>query len=112
MDRITQYADIIKELIAKHAQLGEPEKNIEYELVFDSEHHHYQLFKVGWTENLFRICSVLLHFDIKDGKVWIQHNGFEADIAAELVGKGIPKSDIVLGFFAPYRRKLTEYATA
>jgi hypothetical protein len=112
MDRITQYAEIIKEVISDYAQLGKPENGIEYELIFDNEHNHYQLFKVGWTENLFRVCSIALHFDIKDGKIWLQHSAFEADIAAELVEKGVPKSDIVLGFFAPYRRKLSEYAAA
>lgn len=112
MDRTIKYREIIKELIGEYAKLGKPENGIEYELVFDSKRNHYQLFKVGWTENLFRVCSIALHFDIKDGKIWIQHNAFEADIAAQLVERGVPKSDIVLGFFAPYRRKLTEYAAA
>jgi hypothetical protein len=110
MDRTLKYRKIIQELMAGYANPGKRENGVEDELIFDTQHNHYQLFRVGWTDNLFRICSVVLHFDIKDGKIWIQHNGFEADIAAELVERGVPKSDIVLGFFAPYRRKLTEYA--
>lgn len=112
MDRIIKYRHIIEALITDYANQEEPEKGIEYELIFDTKHDHYQLFRVGWTESLFRICSIVLHFDIKDDKIWIQHSAFEADIAAELVEKGVPKSDIVLGFFAPYRRKLSEYAAA
>ena len=109
MDRIIKYREIIKELIADYAKLGKQENGIEQELIFDTEHDHYLFFRVGW-DNMRWVYSICLHFDIKDGKIWIQHNGFEADIAAELVEKGVPKSDIVLGFFAPYRRKLTDYA--
>lgn len=53
-------------------------------------------------------CSV--HVDIKDGKVWIQWNGTEDDLAQELVELGVPKTDIVIGFHTPYMRQFTEYA--
>ena len=109
MDRIASYREIIKQLIHHHAQLSKQETGIEQELIFDNEHEHYQLLYVGW-DGMRRVYSVGLHLDIKDGKIWLQHNAFEADIAAELVARGVPKSDIVLGFFAPYRRKLSEYA--
>jgi hypothetical protein len=48
--------------------------------------------------------------DIKDNKIWIQWNGSEKDIAAELVANGVAKEDIVLGFQTPFMRKFTEYA--
>jgi hypothetical protein len=110
MDRIETYRDIIKQLIYHHAQLTKQE-GIEQEFIFDTEHEHYQLLYVGW-DGMRRVYSVALHFDIKEGKIWLQHNAFETDIAAELVTRGVLKSDIVLGFFAPYRRELTEYAAA
>jgi hypothetical protein len=54
----------------------------------------------------------VLHLDIKDGKIWIQWNGTEDDIAAELVACGVPKHDIVLGFHTPLLRQYTEYAVS
>ena len=51
-----------------------------------------------------------MHVDIKDNKIWIQHDGTEIGIAGELEKLGVPKSDIVLGFHAPYKRKFTDFA--
>jgi hypothetical protein len=48
--------------------------------------------------------------DIKNGKIWIQHNGTEDPIASQLVAKGVPKEDIVLGFHSPNRRQYTGFA--
>jgi hypothetical protein len=47
--------------------------------------------------------------DIKPtGRVWLQHDGTDLHIAELLVQKGIPKSDIVIGFQAPHARVLME----
>jgi hypothetical protein len=64
---------------------------------------------IGW-QNDWRIYGCIFHLDIKDGKVWLQHNGTEDDIPAELVKMGIPKADIVVGFHSPFKRQFTEYA--
>ncbi len=36
----------------------------------------------------------------------------EADIAQELVSRGVPASDIVLGLHPPYKRPDTKYGVA
>jgi XisI protein len=47
------------------------------------------------------------------GKVWLQHDGTSLRIAEELHERGIPKSDIVIGFQPPYVRPfMEEYAVA
>jgi hypothetical protein len=51
-----------------------------------------------------------MHLDIKDGKIWLQWNGTEDDIAAELMSMGVAKQDIVLGFHTPYARQFTDFA--
>lgn len=43
----------------------------------------------------------VLHLDIKNSKIWIQHDGTEIGIANELVKLGVPKEDIVLAFHEP-----------
>ncbi|KAF3885538.1 hypothetical protein DA73_0400008760 [Tolypothrix bouteillei VB521301] len=39
-----------------------------------------------------------MHLEIKDSKIWIQHDGTEVGIATLLLEQGVPKEDIVLGF--------------
>ena len=41
---------------------------------------------------------------IRGGKVWLEADNTDAVIARELIGAGIPKSEIVLGFRAPELR--------
>jgi hypothetical protein len=64
---------------------------------------------VGWDGNE-RIRGAVLHLDIKDEKIWIQHDGTEQGIAGDLLELGVPKHDIVLAFQAPARRKYTDFA--
>ncbi|MUL38470.1 hypothetical protein BWI75_19605 [Gloeocapsopsis sp. AAB1 = 1H9] len=44
--------------------------------------------------------------------MWIQRDGIEAGIAADLEEAGIPKKHIVLGFRPPEVQKHTGYAVA
>lgn len=81
------------------------------EVVFDRQHDRYLLVEAGW-ERGYRIHGTLLHVDIVDGKLWIQHDGTEDGIAPELVTAGVPKDHIVLAFRPPEMRKLTEFAVA
>ncbi len=48
--------------------------------------------------------------DIKNGKIWIQHDGTKDGVADDLVELGVPKEDIVLAFHPPYKRKYTGFA--
>ena len=59
-----------------------------------------------------QIFSVIFHFDIIDGKIWVQRNISDYDIVGDIENKGVPKSDIVLAFHAPQMRPFAEYASA
>ncbi len=48
--------------------------------------------------------------DIRNEKIWIFYNSTEHDIAADLVDLGVPKEDIVLGFYPPFMREMSDYA--
>jgi XisI protein len=113
MERLEQYRQAIRQLLTAHAssEQNNPEPEIECQLIFDIEHDHYQLLDVGWEE-LKRVYNCFIHLDIKDGKIWIQRNMTEADLAQELVERGIPKEDIVLGLHPYYKRPLTGYGVA
>lgn len=67
--------------------------------------------RVGWKD-LKRIYYTVLHFDIKDEKIWLQHNATDIDVGQELVEMGVAKEDMVLGFHPPYKRPLTGYSVA
>lgn len=109
MDKLEKYRTYVKQLITEHAEFCPSTEEIDVQLIFDTEHDHYQLVDVGW-QNKKWIHSGFLHIDIKNGKIWIQHNGTEDDIAYQLVTKGVPKEDIVLGFQAPNYRQYTDFA--
>ena len=102
----TYVQDVIKRYAAYKTIYGE---SVEAQTIFDTKHDHYQLVRAGW-HNKRRIYGCIMHVDIKDGKIWIQHDGTEGGIANKLVELGIPKEDIVLAFHAPYKRPYTGFA--
>jgi len=109
MDKISQYRACIQQILQQYTKRPRSYGDIETQVIEDVTHNHYQVYHVGWHQDR-RVHGCILHLDIKDGKIWIQHNSTEIRIAAELVKLGIPKEDIVLAFHAPYRRQFTEYA--
>ena len=113
MERVEQYRQAIRQLLTTKATLEQSSSNakIECQLIFDTEHDHYQLLDIGW-ENLKRIYNCFIHIDIKDDKIWIQRNMTEANLAQELVEMGVAKEDIVLGLHPPYKRPYTGYGVA
>ena len=65
----------------------------------------------GWS-NSYRIHGSAIHIDIRDGKIWIQHDGTEAGVANPLVEAGIPHDKIVLAFQAPNLRQYSDFAVS
>ena len=110
---VEQYRQFIRHLLSERANRVYIQQNAqEYEVqtVFDSERDHYQLLYVGWRGNK-RDFGCVLHLDIKQGKIWIQHDGTEEGIANRLVEMGVPKQDIILAFHEPYVRQFTGFGT-
>ena len=109
MDKAALYRSRIKEVIKRHS-IPSPYGDSEIQNIFDTEHDHYQLVHAGWSKKE-RQYGCIMHFDIKDGKIWIQHDGTEIGVANELVELGVPKEDIVLAYHPPYKRPYTGFAT-
>ena len=110
---VEQYRQYIRQLLLERAQRASRQRNApEYEVktVFDSEQDSYQLLYVGWRGHK-RDFGCILHVDIKDGKIWIQHDGMEEGLANRLVEMGVPKQDIVLAFHEPEVRQYTGFGT-
>ncbi|MGB6300331.1 MAG: XisI protein [Rivularia sp. (in: cyanobacteria)] len=111
MDKITKYRDCVIKLLTSYASDDVSDNEVEVQLILDTQRNHYQWMNVGWQE-LNRIYRCVMHFDIKDGKIWLQQNLTDLNPAEELVEMGIPREDIVLGLQAPYKRQYTDYGVA
>lgn len=113
MEKIEQYRQYVLDIYNDYAQIKPVNlQNVDNQLIIDIERNHYQLVSIGWDKKLFSY-TVIFHLDIKtDGKIWIQVNNTDRDIAEELEEMGVPKSDIVIGFQPPQHRQYTGYAVA
>lgn len=111
MADIADYAEIVKRILREYAAFKPSYGEVAVETIFDDAQGHYELMYAGWS-GAYRIHGAVLHVDIKDGKVWIQHDGTEDGIAEELVEAGVPREHIVLAFHPPEVRKYTDYAAA
>jgi len=109
MAELEKYRTCIETLIKEYSRYQPKYGEVELQIIFDREHDHYQLVSVGWDDDE-RINGAILHFDIKNNKIWIQHDGTENGVADELVAMGIPKENIVLAFHPVYVRQHTGFA--
>ncbi len=111
MDKLAKYQEYIKTLLIRYTSDDISNNNIEVQLILDTERDHYQWMNVGW-QDFNRIYRCVMHFDIKDGKIWLQQNLTDQNPAEELVDMGVPREDIILGLQAPYKRQFTDYGVA
>lgn len=108
MAKVDNYKQYIKDIIIRYSQYKPSYGDVDVQTVFDEKHNHYHLMTVGWNGDR-RIRGSILHIDIKDNKIWIQHDGTEEGVANELLNQGVPKQDIVLAFHSPFRRQFTGF---
>ena len=112
MEKLKKYQEIIVTYLEEYAAI--PYANspgIEKQVIADPKRNHFQLVVVGWNKTKFEHATIF-HFDIKNGKIWVQQNWTEQPIADELVKRGVEKSDIVLGFLPEYAREMSGFAVA
>lgn len=109
MEPLDRYREIIREVIQTYAQYQPARGDVQIEVIFDKSNDHYELMYAGWN-GPYRIHGSVLHVDIRNGKVWIQHDGTESGIAEELVQAGIPRDRIVLVFKPAEIRPYTDFA--
>ncbi len=111
MDKLANYRHIIQTILGQHAEHTPGHGQIETMPVCDLANDQYILVDVGW-DSTGRVHAVVFHLHLRDGKIWIEWDGSEEGITQELLEAGVPKEDIVLAFYRPERRALTEFAVA
>lgn len=112
MDKLSTYREAIKTVLRDYADLTPDNgSSVSPQLLFDEQHDHYQLMYVGWRQRE-RVYGSVMHIDLIDGKVWLQYNGTEGDIAQDLIDLGVDRGDIILGFRNPAVQAYTGLAMA
>lgn len=113
MDKIKHYQEVILDFLHRYnSETGNTTTTaVERRVLADKEHNSFQLLSVGWKGKHF-IFGPIFHFDIIDGKIWIQCNNTEREVVDELMANGVDRNDIVLGFVSPSARRFSGFATA
>lgn len=111
MADLEKYRDYIEEIINWRSQHQYVNSTLQKKPVFDRQHDRYLLMVNGF-EDTKRFNYALIDIEIINNKIWIHYDGTEEGVATYLLEKGVPKSDIVLAFYSPEKRKLTEFAWA
>lgn len=111
MGKVEKYKKIVSGLIEEIGNLGaKPGAAIKTQIIKDEPNGHYLLFSNGWRDDE-RVYGCYLHIEVNtDGKIWLQHDGTDLAVAQKLLDLGIPKTDIVLAFHAPFVREDTGFA--
>lgn len=108
MDRAVE---IIKEFLREYAEVPPAVGDIEMETILDDARGHYELRMQGWNK-WKRVHGSVVHVDVRDGKIYVQHDGTEEGIANRLTAAGIPADQIVLCFHHPDERAQTPFAVS
>lgn len=113
MDRVTTARAALDEIVRRLSGYFNQNRTpgIETAVITDTEHDHYGVLRLGW-QGRERLENFVFLARIKDGKVWIEENNTDLALADELVRAGVRKEDIVLAFYPPEMRDLTEFAVA
>lgn len=111
VDHLSRYREIVRDIVLERASQKLAHGEVRTEAIIDLENDHYEVMRVGWHGQR-RIHGCVIHLDIIDGKIWIQHDGTDEPVADVLLEAGVPQEDIVLGFHPADVRPLTGFAVA
>ena len=112
MGKLEKYRQVLREIILRYGSYPSRYSKTDLLPICDDERGEYLLIDVGWQENEKRTYLVVFHFRIKDGKIYIEQDNTDADPVQQMIDAGVPKEDIVLAFYSPSHRKLTDFALA
>ncbi|MEM6320868.1 MAG: element excision factor XisI family protein [Bacteroidota bacterium] len=112
-DKVIKYKKMVASIIDQFEYPKNPNKKIEILLIKDMERGHFLVFLDGWESHQSRTYGFSVHLQVTDtGKIWIREDTTDPPIAQALLDKGVPKSDIILGYYAPTTRKDMGFAVA
>mgnify|MGYP006266595943 CR=1 FL=1 len=111
-DKVTHYQATIQAVMQAYCEAFPLDgTGLHHQQVMDPNGHHYQLLRLGW-QGRKRVFRLIFHLDLIEDKIWIQEDRTEVGIANLLTERGIPHDRIVLAYFSPAHRRLTDFAVA
>jgi len=105
---IEQWCWEIEKILQYYADLPYRYGEVVTSVVVSGDRKHFLLINEGWEGNR-RVYGTVVHAEIRNGKIWIHHDGTEEGITDELVVADVPKDHIVLAFHPPSVRQHTGY---
>jgi XisI protein len=113
MDKLSEYRKAIQKLLTEYDCFYTTSSMEDHEncLVFDEHRDQYLWIHMGW-QGKQRCKGITIHVRIKNEKIWIEEDWTEEGVATELINSGIPSEDIVLAFYPPEERYLTDFAVS
>lgn len=109
MDKLTRYREVVRRLVEEYASHKPPVGDVDTYTMIDPGRDHYVAMQTGWVNHRRRIHGTVLHLDIIDGKIWVQHDGPERPVAEEVAAAGVPKEDIIIAYKPADVRPFTGY---
>jgi hypothetical protein len=111
MDTHQRWGKLLEKILLEYVDILRPYGDVKTYLIVSQDYSHFLLMHEGWNDQK-RVHGMIVHAEIRDGKIWIHYDGTEDGITEELVAAGVPKDHIVLAFHPPHVRPHTGYATA
>ncbi|MFM9949653.1 MAG: XisI protein [Saprospiraceae bacterium] len=106
MENLKKYQKAILDVLEEYAAITSPfMPDVENKVIADTRNHHYQLIRIGWYKDR-HVHYTVFHFDLVDGKVWVQENRTDVKIDEELIAHGVAPKDIISGLEHPVMKAL------
>ena len=110
MEKLEKNKKIVLSLLEETTALFPQDSYFEVMKIVDNKSGQFLIYTDGWDKT-WRDYGCFFHIQVKpNGTVYLHHDGTDLELAESLIAKGIPKSEIVLAFHAPYKREMTEFA--
>ena len=79
---------------------GVPKPHMDTVTLHDPATGHYRLMRIGWHDGK-RECKTIAHVRVRDGRVYVEEDNTDAQIAERLVRAGLPRDRVVFGYYTP-----------
>lgn len=110
METTSRYRRVITDILRALASISTHDR-AETLPIFDTTGDNYLVIDAGW-DGIRRIHHIIAHLRIHNGKIWVEADNTDQQIVQHLLDAGIAKAEIVLAFYSPQKRPLTEFAVA
>jgi len=108
------YRSTIKKILNDFVKLvlsSSPASDVDTLGIFDEANDLYMVYRVGWQKN-YRVSDVSICLRIIDGKIWLEEDWTQEEVAQQLFDAGIPKEYVCFGFHEPFLREPSTTAVA